>query len=389
MKNRLKFALLVALLTSALIGCSNVEVRKNITEVSGFDTKVTSYPKVVRDYEIIPLEQTEDCIVTGIRKVSKVDSAYVVFDNYNNLIVRYDAKGKFLNRIGSKGRASSEYLRIDTFVADEKGRVLIFDGSLDKILVYEPDGKYVSSIVFPKRSLGFINAAASVGDDKFLVNNCVFNNFNDIYRILSLNDKNVSRVAGFPMTSENIAEPTGKATIGGYDGKVVFLKPFDDTLYSIDERGEVEPLLYVRHSAKDVDDKYYENHTGFSVATTYTEMSQGGYFTGFVSVFETDSCLLLCTYNDIYFLVDKNTCSGQALRLITCEDYAGVPLINVIASSPDGFIGYWRPGSSSDESLLELIGDATNDSVTGFVSALNELPKDGNPCLIVYNTEQK
>ena len=387
MKNRLKFALSVALLTSALIGCSNVEVRKNLTEVSGFDTKVTSYPKVVRDYEIIPLEQTEDCIVTGIRKVSKVDSAYVVFDNYNNLIVRYDAKGKFLNRIGGKGRASSEYLRIDTFVADEKGRVLIFDGCLDKVLVYEPDGKYVSSIVFPKRSLGFINAAASVGDDKFLVNNCVFNNFNDIYRILSLNDKNVSRVAGFPMTSENIAEPTGKATIGGYDGKVVFLKPFDDTLYSIDERGEVEPILYVRHSAKDVG--YYENHTGFSVATTYTEMSQGGYFTGFVSVFETDSYLLLCTYNDIYFLVDKNMCSGQALRLITCEDYAGVPLINVIASSPDGFIGYWRPGSSSDESLLELIGDATNDSVTGFVSALNELPKDGNPCLIVYNMEQK
>lgn len=380
-------AVSVALLLCLVIGCSNVEVRKNLTAVSGFDTKVTSYPKVVRDYEIIPLEQTEDCILTGIRKVSKVDSAYVIFDNYNNLIVRYDTKGKFLNRIGCKGRASSEYLRIDTFVADEKGRILIFDGSLDKILVYEPDGKYVSSIVFPKRTLGFINAAASVGDDKFLVNNCVFNNFNDIYRILSLNDKKVSRVAGFPMTSENIAEPTGKATIGSYDGKVVFLKPFDDTLYAINERAEVDPVLYVRHSAKDVDDRYYENHVEFSVATTYIEMSQGGYFSGFVSVFETDSYLLLCTYNDIYFLIDKNTYSGQALRLITCEDYAGVPLINVIASSSDGFIGFWRPDSISDESLLELIGDATNDSVTGFVSALNELPKDGTPCLIVYYME--
>lgn len=74
----------------------------------------------------------------------------------------------------------------------------------------------------------------------------------------------------------------------------------------------------------------------------------------------------------------------QALRLITCEDYGGVPLINVVASSFDGFIGYWRPGDISDESCLELIGsNATNESVTGFISTLNELPKDGNPCLIV------
>lgn len=317
-----------------------------------------------------------------------MDSSYVIFDNYNNLIVRYDDKGKFLNRIGCKGRSSSEYLRIDTFVADEKGHILIFDGSLDKILVYEPDGKYVSSFVFPKRTLGFINDAACVGYDKFLINNRVFNNFNDIYRILSLNDKKVSCIAGFSMTSENIAEPTGKVTIGSYDGKVVFLKPFDDTLYAINERTKVEPVLYVKHSAKDVDNKYYENHVDFSVATTYAEMSHSGYFTGFVSVFETNAYLLLCTYNDIYFLVNKDNYCGQALRLITCEDYDGVPLINVVASSFDGFIGYWRPGDISDESRLELIGsNATNESVTGFISTLNELPKDGNPCLIVYRME--
>lgn len=65
---RLKFALSVVLLTFALIGCSNGEVGKNLTAVSGFDVKVTSYPKVVLGYDIIPLEQTEDCILTGIKK---------------------------------------------------------------------------------------------------------------------------------------------------------------------------------------------------------------------------------------------------------------------------------------------------------------------------------
>jgi hypothetical protein len=40
--------------------------------------------------------------LTGIRKMAIVDSSYVIFDNYNSLIVRYDAKGKFLNRIAIK-----------------------------------------------------------------------------------------------------------------------------------------------------------------------------------------------------------------------------------------------------------------------------------------------
>ena len=67
----------------------------------------------------------------------------------------------------------------------------------------------------------------------------------------------------------------------------------------------MSPVLHVRHAAKSIDDKYYENHVNFSVATTYTEMSKNGYFTGFVSVFETNLYILLNTFDDIYFLVDK------------------------------------------------------------------------------------
>ena len=382
----LKFALSVAIPLSVLISCPQVKERKDSTEVLGFDSKVTLYPKVVRGYDIIPLEQTEDCILTGIRKIAIVDSSYVIFDNYNSLIVRYDAKGKFLNRIGNKGRASSEYLRIDAFAVDEEGHILIFDGSLDRILVYEPDGRYISSIAFQRRSLGFINDVACLGKGEFIVNNCVYNDYNDIYRMLSIKDKKFSHLAGFPMLSEDIVEPTGRATISSY-GRILFLKPFDDTLYSINERGQVSPVLHVRHAAKSIDDKYYENHVNFSVATTYTEVSKNGYFTGFVSVFETNLYILLNTFDDIYFLVDKDTYSGRALQLFSCEDYGGVPLMNVAASFSGGFVGYWRPGDISDESILELIDNSANESVKGFASTLKEQPEDGNPCLIVYHME--
>ena len=369
---------------TSLMGCHNKEQKKNVEAVLGYEDNAQIYPSIVQGYDILPLELTDGSALSGIKKVVRVDASYIVFDNYNGLIVRYDKNGKYLNRIGLKGRASSEYLRVDTFVIDEDGNVLILDGSQDKILTYRPDGKFVSVTLFPKRSLGFINDAASLGDGRILVNNCIYNNFNEIYRILSINDKKVASLIGFPMTSENIAEPTGKRPVGGYD-RIILLKPFDDTIYTLDDKNKVLPLLYVEHKGMLVDDKYYKNHVVFSVATTYSEMSQKGYFSGFVSVFESERHLLLCTYNDVYFLIDKDTNTGLPLRQTACDEYEGVPLINVVASDSENLIGFWSPGDFVDKYNLEIMAGSSNEAVQNFISTLKELPEDGNPCLIVYH----
>ena len=369
---------------TSLMGCHNKEQKKNVEAVLGYEDNAQIYPSIVQGYDILPLELTDGSALSGIKKVVRVDASYIVFDNYNGLIVRYDKNGKYLNRIGLKGRASSEYLRVDTFVIDEDGNVLILDGSQDKILTYRPDGKFVSVTLFPKRSLGFINDAVSLGDGRILVNNCIYNNFNEIYRILSINDKKVASLIGFPMTLENIAEPTGKRPVGGYD-RIILLKPFDDTIYTLDDKNKVLPLLYVEHKGMLVDDKYYKNHVVFSVATTYSEMSQKGYFSGFVSVFESERHLLLCTYNDVYFLIDKDTNTGLPLRQTACDEYEGVPLINVVASDSENLIGFWSPGDFVDKYNLEIMAGSSNEAVQNFISTLKELPEDGNPCLIVYH----
>jgi len=369
---------------TSLMGCHNKEQKKNVEAVLGYEDNAQIYPSIVQGYDILPLELTDGSALSGIKKVVRVDASYIVFDNYNGLIVRFDKNGKYLNRIGLKGRASSEYLRVDTFVIDEDGNVLILDGSQDKILTYRPDGKFVSVTLFPKRSLGFINDAVSLGDGRILVNNCIYNNFNEIYRILSINDKKVASLIGFPMTSENIAEPTGKRPVGGYD-RIILLKPFDDTIYTLDDKNKVLPLLYVEHKGMLVDDKYYKNHVVFSVATTYSEMSQKGYFSGFVSVFESERHLLLCTYNDVYFLIDKDTNTGLPLRQTACDEYEGVPLINVVASDSENLIGFWSPGDFVDKYNLEIMAGSSNEAVQNFISTLKELPEDGNPCLIVYH----
>lgn len=379
------FAFISLSVAVLLGGCANPVHQKSGVVVDGYETTSDIYPAVVDSYEIVPLEQTDKCVLTGIKKIVKSDSVYIVFDNYNNLIARFDQNGKFLNRIGLSGRAASEYLRIDNFATDADGRVLIFDGSQDKVLVYEQDGGFVTSVSFPKWALGFINDAVSLGGGRVLVNNCIYNNNNDIYRVLSLTDKGIATLVEFPMISENIAEPTGKNPIGG-SGRVVILKPFDDTVYTLDEQDAVVPLLSVGQSKKLVDDKYIENHNIFSIATTYAELSKDGYFPGFVSVFETEKHLLLVTYNNVYFLIDKESNLGRPLRQGFCESYDGVPLMSIVAaSSDDTLIGLYLPGDFVDKYNLSEISPKLSETAPDFVSSLTALPEEGNPCLIIYH----
>ena len=121
------------------------------------------------------------------------------------------------------------------------------------------------------------------------------------------------------------------------------------------------------------------------MATTYSEMSKNGYFSGFVSVFESEHHLLLRTYNDVYFLIDKDTNMGLPLRQAACDEYEGVPLVNIVASDSENIIGFWRPGDFVDKYNLESMVGSPNEAVQNFISALKALPEDGNPCLIVYH----
>ncbi len=168
--------------------------------------------------------------------------------------------------------------------------------------------------------------------------------------------------------------------------RIIFLKPFDDTVYTLDEQDAVVPLLSVGQSKKLVDGRYFDGHSVFSVATTYGELSRDGYFTGFVSVFETERYMLLVTYNDTYFLIDKEKNVGIPLGTGNCESYDGVPLMDIrAASSGNTLFGFYNPGDFVDRYKMSEIGPRLAEVAPDFVSTLDSLPEEGNPCLIVYH----
>ncbi len=79
-----------------------------------------------------------------IDKIRVYDGDYYVLDRLQRLLIRYSPQGMPLNTIGQKGRGPEEYLSISDFSINMEGQVVMLDGQLDDIIIYDKDGTFVS-----------------------------------------------------------------------------------------------------------------------------------------------------------------------------------------------------------------------------------------------------
>ena len=119
----------------------------------------TQNPVVVEleDYTPIPLiaeaGKANTLVASPIRNVERVGDKLVIMGMMSSefQIIVYDAKsGKYISRIGSKGRAENEYSMITSFRINQRGNVVIYDRPARKYIEYELNGKYVTTQSAPK-----------------------------------------------------------------------------------------------------------------------------------------------------------------------------------------------------------------------------------------------
>lgn len=87
--------------------------------------------------------------LAGIDKIVASKGDYYVLDRAQRILIRYSSHGKPLNYIGRKGRGPEEYITISDFSINLHGQVVILDGQLDEIIVYNRDGSFVSRKKMP------------------------------------------------------------------------------------------------------------------------------------------------------------------------------------------------------------------------------------------------
>ena len=95
----------------------------------------------------IPLEFTEDCILSSDLSVCATSDFIFIADIRTGTFYRFDRAGKFLNRIGKSGQGPGEYSQALCFsVDDTRKQVYLIDSFVKKVLVYSYEGDYLCTI---------------------------------------------------------------------------------------------------------------------------------------------------------------------------------------------------------------------------------------------------
>ena len=213
---------------------------------------------IVKDIRFIPLETNENCLFgTDISKVKMVNDTLFISDY--NYIFKYDLDGKFITRIGKKGRGPGEYAKgFQTFLVDKNKQHLIGFELLDqKMMKYDFKGNFINEV-----KIDFLPGPAEWNrDGNMAVYNMGFTYENapwhDFY-ILNKDAKTVQKNKFKKQVDKRYGLMIYPAVFYRYRGKTRYKNPYENTIYELDEKGKTTAVYELEHGKyeqyNDVDD---------------------------------------------------------------------------------------------------------------------------------------
>ena len=100
--------------------------------------------QICDSFRYIPLETRDSVLIEEVTDVRLTDDRIVVRDGQRLLV--FDQNGRFLNKIGKRGRAPGEYGAIDHFYISKKQEIVIFDPILLSLHFYTLNNRFIKSI---------------------------------------------------------------------------------------------------------------------------------------------------------------------------------------------------------------------------------------------------
>jgi len=97
--------------------------------------------KYVSKIKYVPLETKSECMIGDVKKILKSKEFIFVADFSDNLFV-FDLNGKFVKKVGNKGKGPNEYNTITDFAINNvKNEIII--ASLNEFLVFKFNGDFI------------------------------------------------------------------------------------------------------------------------------------------------------------------------------------------------------------------------------------------------------
>jgi len=333
------------------------------------------------EIKVIPLETTNECLLTRIRQVEVVDSLVFISDNNHQLYV-FNLDGHFLRQIGIQGQGPKEYRTFNAFYVNRSSRtVTLVDHTQRALLTYLFDGSFVSSESIPDRRIAWEDYAQLAGDGNVLLSNAMNPEHDRAYTLLDPSKKDTLplpftyrpiRLKGY---SYNFAAHPMSVT----DGNIYFTMPLDSVIYEYSD-GKISP----RYTLEVPREMISKKSMGEAVAAPDTKsypselmrLCGKNSFAGFTNIFATNKyfwldCAPTFRGEEICVLDREKEVVHYYRNNISLSDKLLHPYTDIMASFDNGLVGVFT-NTFSINYFKSMMENPEAFGVTGVHPAVKE-----------------
>lgn len=299
-----------------LIGYTSLRAKDRVSVLTSHPHEQTVLVKDFNPYidsiKIIPLETTDESLITHIEKILLTPDKQMIILNSTGIIL-FDSEGKFLFRIGKIGRAPGEYQKIYDICLD--GKFLLAVDHNNNVLKYSLEtGEFIRQItpIFPEKYPTCIGIAPATEGGFFLFCCNPFNesDFTRDFYCLNQFDEKGNHVARF-LLREDYVVVTSIIT-QSYDNSYLVRPQADHICYRIKD-GKILPFIKIDFKEKGIPYRYvkYETNGGYDIQ----KFLCAPFYKFPIYFHETQNQLYFACAgpkdaNNIFYLMNKKTLEG-------------------------------------------------------------------------------
>lgn len=257
------------ILLLSLSSCVQQKGESNIRCISAPTSTIlqkVALSDIASDIELIPLETNDNSLINEIRKISYAKDFLYIADGL--ALYKYDSKGCLVYKLERQGRGPEEYIYISDFQINETGDAWILCRNSSSLY------KYQDSILIDKIALeDWVSNIFLIDEAKMLLyigNEATENNKHQL-KLLDLESKCITNYY-LPINdkkSQYLHVQSSNHFVCDFNSSedVYFFQVFNDTIYSIDNCGEISSHCYFDINGLNIPtsffDKEYENIMDF------------------------------------------------------------------------------------------------------------------------------
>lgn len=338
------------------------------------DAQTMNYQPLLDSIDYVPLETTDQSLIGNIGKIYVTQSNILVFDTKQTAILLFDKEGKFIRKIGQKGRGPEEYLFFNEIVFERKTEIIYaHERYLNKMFKYNLKGELLEQIPSKFEFNSFCKAP-----EGYWLYSCFKENNPKGYNLMLVDEKMQNMTAGFFPQNPAFVNTTFNSTFSrDYSGTSYFVYPTSNIIYKLNT-DKPAPYFQIDFGTKTLP---YEKIKELSSSKEYDDLVNEKRYLGGISN-------LLCFQNYLLFSFNESGFYKPIKFYFACLNTSNSK--TNIYNSYNHFLPYqlsYTILGTTEKALIYSIKPALLDE--NEINALKEkninVTADSNPILAFFN----